>query len=78
MEKFGDMLEAAAETAIPASTAVPPRVTVRKSWDQWEAPFLLEFMVEEVSGLLIGMDIGYRTRPEFDTIPVYEKNGKSI
>eukprot|EP00904_Undaria_pinnatifida_P007166 jgi/Undpi1/357/HiC_scaffold_1.g00353.m1 len=47
MEKFGDMLEAAAETAIPANTATPPRVAVRKSWDQWDSPSLLEFMIEE-------------------------------
>ena len=50
MEKFGDMLEAAAETAIPASTAVAPKAAVPKSWEQWEAASLLEFMAEEVGG----------------------------
>lgn len=55
MEKFGDMLEAAAETAIPAApggggagygsraaTAGP------REWEQWDAAPLLEFMKEEV------------------------------
>lgn len=55
MEKFGDMLEAAAETAIPAApggggvgygsraaTAGP------REWEQWGAAPLLEFMKEEV------------------------------
>ncbi|CAM9824496.1 unnamed protein product, partial [Ectocarpus sp. 12 AP-2014] len=54
MEKFGDMLEAAAETAIPAApggggvgygsraaTAGP------REWEQWDAAPLLEFMKEE-------------------------------
>ena len=66
MEKFGDMLEAAAETAIPANTATPPRVAVRKSWDQWDSPSLLEFMIEEASGLRywVGLGLSEPTRPD--------------
>ena len=51
MEKFGDMLEAAAETAIPAAPnaggqSIGP--TGPQEWEQWDAEPLQDFMVEEV------------------------------
>lgn len=55
MEKVGDMLEAAAETAVPATPANPIAVgdghrleDSRGDWVDWDAAPLLEFMNEEV------------------------------
>ncbi|CAN0182657.1 unnamed protein product, partial [Scytosiphon promiscuus] len=51
MEKVGDMLEAAAETAIPlapSAAAVSRHSSCRRrEWDEWDAGPLLEFMSEE-------------------------------
>ncbi|CAM9504408.1 unnamed protein product, partial [Ectocarpus sp. 4 AP-2014] len=50
MEKFGDMLEAAAETAIPAAPGgggVGGSRATPREWEQWDAAPLLEFMKEE-------------------------------
>lgn len=58
MEKFGDMLEAAAETAVPATPATATvgdgyRLTDnRGEWVDWDASLLLEFMDQEVKLLL--------------------------
>lgn len=49
MEKFGDMLEAAAETAIPANPAIATTSAVRRTWDHWDVANLGEFMTEEVA-----------------------------
>ncbi|CAM9521639.1 unnamed protein product, partial [Hapterophycus canaliculatus] len=53
MEKVGDMLEAAAETAIPPapSAAAVSRHSscLRREWEEWDAGPLLEFMGEEAS-----------------------------
>lgn len=55
MEKFGDMLEAAAETAVPAA---PANAAVgdghrladgRGEWMDWDAATLVEFMNQEVN-----------------------------
>ena len=51
MEKFGDMLEAAAETAIPAAPnaggqSIGP--TGPQEWEEWDDGPLYEFMIEEV------------------------------
>lgn len=49
MQKMGDMLEAAAETAIPSSPVNRRRSSrVGLTWDAWDATSLAEFMVEEV------------------------------
>lgn len=51
MEKFGEMLEAAAETAVPSNPgdSAPRRPSKALSWEHWDAAVLNEFMVEEAS-----------------------------
>ena len=51
MEKVGDMLEAAAETAIPTTPAHGAIKRPRKppTWEHWDAATLDEFMAEEAS-----------------------------
>lgn len=77
MEKFGDMLEAAAETAIPAAPntggqSIGP--SGPQEWGEWDDEPFHEFMIEEVGGrpLVILFCISASNKRKSATQPVVQ------